>query len=45
MKINRRNFLSNTAFLGLSSMIPYKAIATKNQTINFNSNELSLRRF
>ena len=42
MKINRRNFLSNTAFLGLSSVIPYKAIAAKNQTINFNSNELRI---
>ena len=42
MRINRRNFLSSTAFLGLSSIIPCKAISSENQTTNFNSNELRI---
>ena len=42
MKVNRRNFLSSTAFLGLSSILPYKTLAKNNQKVNLNPNGLRI---
>ena len=42
MKVNRRNFLSSTAFLGSSSILPYKTLAKNNYKVNLNPNELRI---